>query len=296
MIVNLLLLRGNIGKPGAGACPVRGHSNVQGDRTMGINEKPAAAFLDKLGAIAVMLDGLAKGVLWHGRQLRHRHAGHRAHPSGAAPLPASRTRWLWLIEDYDRIRDKIAEVVDGFADFADFNARVHVPGGFYLGNAAREQRRRTAGAKARLIAHPLPDRRRFETKHGDSPLFNLMTVRSQQVQHHRLRHRRPLPRRVRPSERVLHQPARSRTPRHGGRPVGRHDLVVGRWRAGGAPLPAGRVRHPRGLLRQLLPRDQRAGATKQRRPQGTHPGVEVDSSATESERGDRRRQIKKGYV
>ena len=35
-IINLLLLRGNIGKPGAGASPIRGHSNVQGDRTMGI--------------------------------------------------------------------------------------------------------------------------------------------------------------------------------------------------------------------------------------------------------------------
>ena len=35
-LVNLHLLRGNIGKPGAGLCPVRGHSNVQGDRTMGI--------------------------------------------------------------------------------------------------------------------------------------------------------------------------------------------------------------------------------------------------------------------
>ncbi|HEV6964137.1 FdhF/YdeP family oxidoreductase [Roseateles sp.] len=77
MIVNLLLLRGNLGRPGAGACPVRGHSNVQGDRTMGIYEKPAPAFLDRLGevfgfepprepgvdtigAIQAMLDGRAK--------------------------------------------------------------------------------------------------------------------------------------------------------------------------------------------------------------------------------------------
>lgn len=77
MIVNLLLLRGNLGRPGAGACPVRGHSNVQGDRTMGIYEKPAPAFLDRLGevfgfepprapgfdtvgAIEAMLDGAAK--------------------------------------------------------------------------------------------------------------------------------------------------------------------------------------------------------------------------------------------
>jgi len=47
-VVNLLLLRGNIGRPGAGACPVRGHSNVQGDRTMGIVERPSEAFLDQL--------------------------------------------------------------------------------------------------------------------------------------------------------------------------------------------------------------------------------------------------------
>jgi len=49
-VVNLLLLKGSIGKPGAGTCPVRGHSNVQGDRTMGIWEKPKPAFLDSLKA------------------------------------------------------------------------------------------------------------------------------------------------------------------------------------------------------------------------------------------------------
>ena len=48
-IVNLLLLRGSIGKAGAGVCPVRGHSNVQGDRTMGIYEHPPGWFLDALG-------------------------------------------------------------------------------------------------------------------------------------------------------------------------------------------------------------------------------------------------------
>jgi molybdopterin-dependent oxidoreductase alpha subunit len=47
-IVNFLLLRGNIGRPGAGAAPIRGHSNVQGDRTMGIWEKMPAAFLNAL--------------------------------------------------------------------------------------------------------------------------------------------------------------------------------------------------------------------------------------------------------
>jgi formate dehydrogenase major subunit len=76
-IMNLLLLRGNIGRPGAGICPVRGHSNVQGDRTMGIDEKPSPAFLDRLReafgfepprahghnvvqAVQAMVDGTAK--------------------------------------------------------------------------------------------------------------------------------------------------------------------------------------------------------------------------------------------
>ena len=48
-ITNLQLLFGQLGKKGAGLCPVRGHSNVQGNRTMGIDEKPAKAFLDALG-------------------------------------------------------------------------------------------------------------------------------------------------------------------------------------------------------------------------------------------------------
>ncbi|HEY2757449.1 MAG TPA: FdhF/YdeP family oxidoreductase [Pseudolabrys sp.] len=76
-IANLLLLRGNFGKPGAGICPVRGHSNVQGDRTVGIDEKPKPEFLDQIervfgfkpprehghtvvDAIQAMIDGSAK--------------------------------------------------------------------------------------------------------------------------------------------------------------------------------------------------------------------------------------------
>ena len=50
MLVNLLLMRGNIGRPGAGICPVRGHSNVQGQRTVGIAEKTALVPLDRLAA------------------------------------------------------------------------------------------------------------------------------------------------------------------------------------------------------------------------------------------------------
>src|SRR5690606_10386852 len=51
MLVNLLLLRGNIGREGTGICPVRGHSNVQGQRTVGIAEKPELAPLDKLAEL-----------------------------------------------------------------------------------------------------------------------------------------------------------------------------------------------------------------------------------------------------
>ena len=51
MLVNLLLLKGNIGRQGAGICPVRGHSNVQGQRTVGISEKPELVPLDKLAEL-----------------------------------------------------------------------------------------------------------------------------------------------------------------------------------------------------------------------------------------------------
>jgi molybdopterin-dependent oxidoreductase alpha subunit len=75
-IVNLLLARGNMGRPGAGACPVRGHSNVQGDRTMGIDHHPKPALLDaleaRLGApmprwpgfdVVQAIDAMARGEL-----------------------------------------------------------------------------------------------------------------------------------------------------------------------------------------------------------------------------------------
>ncbi len=85
-IANLLLLRGNIGKEGAGICPVRGHSNVQGDRTVGITELPTEAFLTRLDnafgiisprahghnaveAIAAMRDGHAKAFIGLGGNL-----------------------------------------------------------------------------------------------------------------------------------------------------------------------------------------------------------------------------------
>lgn len=79
-ITSFMLLRGNIGRKGAGLCPVRGHSNVQGDRTVGINERAPDAFIDALeaefgtrlprahghnviAAIGAMLDGSAKAFI-----------------------------------------------------------------------------------------------------------------------------------------------------------------------------------------------------------------------------------------
>jgi molybdopterin-dependent oxidoreductase alpha subunit len=60
-IINFLLLRGNIGKSGAGACPVRGHSNVQGDRTMGITENPTPEFLDRLSKVCHFRPPIKRG-------------------------------------------------------------------------------------------------------------------------------------------------------------------------------------------------------------------------------------------
>jgi molybdopterin-dependent oxidoreductase alpha subunit len=62
MLTNLLLLRGNMGKPGAGICPIRGHSNVQGQRTVGITEKPEKVPNDKLKAMYGFEPPMKKGV------------------------------------------------------------------------------------------------------------------------------------------------------------------------------------------------------------------------------------------
>jgi molybdopterin-dependent oxidoreductase alpha subunit len=252
MLMNLLLLRGNVGKPGAGPCPVRGHSNVQGDRTMGIYEKPSARFLDRLGAtfgfepprehgfdvvgsIEAMLDGRAtvffamggnfaaatpdtprtwqalrncaltanvttklnRSHLVHGREalilpclgrseidvqacgpqavtvedsmsMVHLSSGMNAPASphllsepaivarlASAVLKDSRTPWAWLAEDYNRIRERIAQVIPGFEDF---NARVRHPGGFHLHHPARERVFPTSDGKARFYVHAVVDR------------------------------------------------------------------------------------------------------------------------------------------
>lgn len=266
MLMNVLLLKGNIGKPGAGPCPVRGHSNVQGDRTMGINERPTKEFLDRLDAefgfapprqaghdvvsgIAALARGEARVLfalggnfaaatpdtalteralvraeltvhvstklnrshLVHGREalilpclgrseidrqaagpqavtvedsmsMVHRSIGSKAPASAqllsepaivarlaAATLPASRTPWLELIEDYDRIRERIARVIPGFENF---NERVRVPGGFHLAHPGRERRFPTATGRARFYPHALG------TVSAEPAPFTLMTVRS----------------------------------------------------------------------------------------------------------------------
>ena len=274
MISNLLLLRGMIGVPGAGLCPVRGHSNVQGDRTMGIYEKPAPALLDRLqqvygfepprhegldtiGAIEALRDGRAhvffamggnfaaatpdtpatwaalqrcaltvhvatkfnRSHVVHGREALvlpclgrtevDRQASGPQHVSvedsmsmvhlsgglnepasphllsepmivarlAAATLPRSRVPWLWLVEDYDRIRDHIEQVFD---DFQGFNDKVHHPGGFRLRNAASEREWLTPSGKAQLVPHPIPTDTAVHRARAVAagPVFTLTTVRS----------------------------------------------------------------------------------------------------------------------
>lgn len=272
-IVNLLLLRGNLGRPGAGACPVRGHSNVQGDRTMGIAHQPKDAFLDQLGArfgfapprapgldtvdsIQAMLDGKIRffcamgGNLYSaapdseltGRALEaceltvhvstkvnrshlypgkaslilpclgrteidvqgngeqfvtvedsmsmvHRSQGNlspaseelRSEPAIVAGMAratfgrgegdvrdqsgvladamanaaaGAAIDWEGLVADYDRVRDCIADVVPGFADY---NQRVRTERGFLLPNGARERDFSAVGGKARFTVHAIPD-------------------------------------------------------------------------------------------------------------------------------------------
>ncbi|MBX7552030.1 FdhF/YdeP family oxidoreductase [Streptomyces sp. tea 10] len=250
-IVNLLLLRGNLGREGAGPSPVRGHSNVQGNRTCGIDHRPTAEFLDRLaqvcgidpprahgldtvGTIAAMRRGdvrvfvgmggnfalaapdtplthealrscdltvqvstkLNRSHLVHGRRalilpclgrtekdqqrtgpqstsvedsmsMVHLSVGMKRPASrhllsepaiiaglARAALPDSPTPWQWYVEDYDRIRDTMAQVLDGFEDF---NRRVRLPLGFRIKQPARELVFRTPSGKAEFSAAPLPD-------------------------------------------------------------------------------------------------------------------------------------------
>lgn len=250
-IVNLLLLRGNLGREGAGPSPVRGHSNVQGNRTCGIDHRPTAAFLDRLAEVcgiepprehgmdtvhtieAMHRDGvkvfvgmggnfagaapdtaytfaglqkcdltvqvstkLNRSHVIHGRRALilpclgrtekdHQKAGVQStsvedsmsmvHLSvgmkkpasphlmsepaiiagiARAALPSSGTPWSWYIEDYDRIRDTMAKVLNGFEDF---NRRVRLPLGFRIKQPARELIFLTPSGRAEFSAVELPD-------------------------------------------------------------------------------------------------------------------------------------------
>ncbi|RFU87527.1 formate dehydrogenase [Streptomyces triticagri] len=250
-IVNLLLLRGNLGREGAGPSPVRGHSNVQGNRTCGIDHRPEPEFLDRLGAVCGIEPPRAHGLdtvgtieamqrgdvkvfvgmggnfalaapdtpytyealrnceltvqvstklnrshLVHGRRalilpclgrtekdhqrggvqstsvedsmsMVHLSRGMKRPASkhllsepaiiaglARAALPRSDTPWEWYVEDYDRIRDTMAQVLDGFEDC---NRRVRLPLGFRIRQPARELVFRTPSGRAEFSAAPLPD-------------------------------------------------------------------------------------------------------------------------------------------
>jgi molybdopterin-dependent oxidoreductase alpha subunit len=273
-VVNILLMRGMFGVPGAGACPVRGHSNVQGDRTMGIWEQMPESFhsaldqefgftsprrhgYDVVGAIRAMHEGRAKVFVGMGgnflsatpdtlvtadalRRCRltvqistklnrgHLITGREAlilpclgrtevddqasgrqfvtvedsmsvvHQSngGLAPAstelasetaivcniasrlfgPASSPKWLALRDNYDLIRDHISRVVPGFEDY---NRRVREPGGFYLGNPARERRFTTPTGHAHFMTHPVTHAAEDEAaSKAPDHSYLLMTMRS----------------------------------------------------------------------------------------------------------------------
>jgi molybdopterin-dependent oxidoreductase alpha subunit len=249
-IVNLLALRGNIGREGAGPSPVRGHSNVQGNRTCGIDHRPSEAFLARLDAVCgidaprehgldtvstieamhrgevkvfVGMGGnfalavpdtvysfealracdltvqvstkLNRSHLVHGRQalilpclarserdhqssglqgitvedamsMVHLSSGMKAPISphllsepaiiagmAQATLPRSQAPWQAYVDDYDRIRNTMAQVLDGFEDF---NARVRQPHGFRIRQPARERIFLTPSGRAEFSAAELP--------------------------------------------------------------------------------------------------------------------------------------------
>jgi molybdopterin-dependent oxidoreductase alpha subunit len=254
-LVNLNLLRGAIGKPGAGVCPVRGHSNVQGDRTMGVWERPRETFLQQLDdvfgfksprhhgwdvveSIKAMHAGKAKVFVslcgnlisaapdteYTAEAMRNTrltvmistklNRNHLVTGKQALILPArgrtehdfqksgeqfqsnensmgviemsrgrvkpcsenlesepamicniaartlgekSKVNWLWLAEDYDRIRDLIAKVIPGCEGY---NEKVRQKFGFYLPNKPREGKfDDTKSGKAQFSVIDLPRRK-----------------------------------------------------------------------------------------------------------------------------------------
>jgi molybdopterin-dependent oxidoreductase alpha subunit len=266
-IVNLLLLGGHIGRPGAGVCPVRGHSNVQGDRTMGIWERMPGSFLDKLrdtfgfepprkhgwdvvesikamhrgdarvffamggnflsatpdteftaealsrcnltvhvstklnrahvitGKQAIILPCLGRtdrdvqggraqfvsvensmGIVHTSRGSLDPPSDHLmsepaivAHLAVATLGNRSAVKWQHLIEDYDRIRELISQVVPGCSDM---NRKVRNAGGFYLPNAARDDEYKTKTDRANFTISAI------EPIHLELGQFLMTTLRS----------------------------------------------------------------------------------------------------------------------
>ena len=250
-VVNLLLLKGAIGKPGAGTCPVRGHSNVQGDRTMGIWEAPKEPFLQKLDevhgiqsprahgfAVVTAIEAMKKDegkvffamggnflsatpdTNYTGEALMNTkltvhvstklNRSHLVHGKEALILPClgrtdidiqsgnpqfvtcensmgvvqksegvlhppakslksevrivaemalatlkeSTIDWDGMSKNYDLIRNAIEQVIPGFDDY---NARVRIPGGFYLPNGARNRKFNTSNGKANFSVVEKPN-------------------------------------------------------------------------------------------------------------------------------------------
>ncbi len=269
-VSNLLLLRGNYGKPGAGIAPIRGHSNVQGDRTVGIDEKPSQAYLDRVRdvfgfdpprahghhtveSVEAMESGTAKVFIGMGgnfvraipdtdrsyaamRKLAltvgiatKLNRGHLVHGRDAlilpvvarsewirtkageqfvtiedamsnvtasrgvltpasphvmpeveivcrmamAALPESRVPWASYIDDYDLIRDRIAEVYPEI--YAGFSERIKSPKGFHLDIPPRRRVWPTENGKANFL--PLPGLEVNDVV-DDPAMLRLATVRS----------------------------------------------------------------------------------------------------------------------
>ncbi len=266
-LVNLLLLKGSIGKEGAGTCPVRGHSNVQGDRTVGIWESAPQGFLDKIeskygfkptnkhgysviDAIKAMYEKKAKVFFGMGGNFisavpdtaysaqamancdltvhvsTKLNRSHLVTGKEAIILPClgrtekdyqksgiqlqsvensmgivsstkgvlepcsdtllsevavvcgianatlnkrSKVNWLQYKDDYNLVRDDIAEVITGFDDY---NKRLKQPSGFYLPNGARVRQFKTKTGKANFSINKLP---KWTLKEDE---LIMMTIRS----------------------------------------------------------------------------------------------------------------------
>lgn len=269
-LANLLLLKGNFGRPGAGISPIRGHSNVQGDRTVGVDEKPGQEYLDRVRdvfgfepprehghhtveTVAAMQAGTAKvfiglggnfvravpdtersyaamrklaltvaittklnrGHLVHGREalmlpvisrsevirtaageqfvtiedsMSNVTASHGVLAPASehllpeveivcrmaqATLPNSKVDWKRYIDDYNVIRDKIAEVYPEI--YSDFSERIKSPRGFHLDVPPRRLVWPTSNGKANFLLLPGLE---VNATVPDPAMLRLATVRS----------------------------------------------------------------------------------------------------------------------